>query len=140
MKTDFDLIAQDPDFIDATNVSGSTWPTGNLGSAFSATTRTFHFQHMPETIVFARFLVIWWPTQYSIARLIHMDDGPTNITHMTAVDNTGTGGTAAVDSIDITSVLETLRAAGVAKHLGVQAAAAVPNTTKIGAVRLEIYT
>lgn len=91
--------------------------------ALTASTFTFRFDKgsLWEDILYARWYVVWHPngdTNNGI-RLVHADDGPTNITEI--AEFTGRSDTSQIVSeTDITTDLATLLAGGAKKHIGHQ--------------------
>lgn len=102
------------------NTYGTTYVF--IGDALSANTKWFHFSEAGYPKAKS---VIWkhiWTPQHSSAcvRLVHADNGPTNVTEI--VDSCSPGGetTPKRYDFDITSAFNTLVEGGVDKQIGFQ--------------------
>lgn len=116
---------------DVINFAGPMYPSGFAGvnsttytwngAALSNSVSTFRFDYTPgKTIQYARLICVWTPnTSQAGIQLIHMDDGPANITTFAECGHNGQT-TPIVSSVDVTGVLNTLIANGVKKHIGWQ--------------------
>ncbi len=95
-------------------------PTYGFMTALTASTKHFFFNDGLSPIVRALWIVVWIPINPAAsARLVHMDDGPLNITQIAAVPGMATPNPI-VSYADVTAPLDALRQAGVYKSLGVQ--------------------
>ena len=92
-----------------------TWP----GAALSTSTRRFYFDRGLRTLVRATWELAWIPDGTGDGvRLVHMDDGPTNITQI--AERTGAPAGYEYYTADLTSAINALIASGVFKHIGLQ--------------------
>lgn len=91
------------------------------GAALSNNVSTFRFDFQTgKTLRFARLLCVWTPNSAQAGiKLLHMDDGPSNLTDLAECPHAGQI-TPIVSAVDITSALNALIANGVKKHLGWQ--------------------
>lgn len=114
---------------------GPTWQWP--GAATTASTKTFEFQLGFPIPVWVRWIVLWrTQTVNQYVRLVHADDGPSNITQIAQIQGTGRG--EPDDSVmNVTVPFQTLVAAGQHKHLGWQLWGD-GNPIQIYEVRLEI--
>lgn len=138
--------AERNDFI---NFAGPMYPSGFAGinsttytwngAALSNNVSTFRFDFQPgKTIRYARLICVWTPNSTLAGiQLIHMDDGPSNITSFGECPHTGQV-TPIVSSVDITAQLNTLIANGVKKHIGWQSKSNGVSSPTIYKVGLEI--
>lgn len=138
--------AERNDFI---NLAGPMYPSGFAGvnsttytwngAALSNNVSTFRFDYTPgRTIAYARLICVWTPNSSQAGiQLIHMDDGPANITTIAECSHNGQI-TPIVSSADITGVLTTLIANGVKKHIGWQSKSNGVSSPTIYKVGLEI--
>lgn len=109
-----------PSVINGISANNATvWSWNGAALSNSVVTMRWDFQPQKE-IRFARLICVWTP-QHSASkvRLIHMDDGPTNITEIAQCASGGEA-TPIVSGADITADLNALRSGGVKKHLGWQ--------------------
>jgi hypothetical protein len=100
---------------------GATWAWG--GDCLSSSTGRMRFDLLTDAIlIHAKLLFEWTPNApgapKSGVRLVHMDDGPTNITEIWAVESNTM--TPIVSSYDVTADIQALITAGVDKQLGFQ--------------------
>lgn len=116
------------------------WP----GAACTASTYTIYpMFYQGWTIKFARWVCAWNPNapadSPSVVRLVHCDDGPSNIVEIHEFRRTYYT-TPADDAFDFTSIIKPLwdkwRDAGLYKHIGHQTAGASP---LIYQSRVELY-
>lgn len=108
-----------------------SWP----GAALSASIVPFLAGMGIRPIVYCRFLVTWTPNNGG-ARLIHCEDGPTNIQEIHAF--TDPRSTPIVSAWDITAEMQALRAGGMNKHLGMQLRGNGFNTARVYSFALEM--
>lgn len=100
-------------------VGGTSWVWP--GSALTASVNKAWFNLNLPTAQYVRLLVVWNPRGDSGngVRLVHADDGPTNITELGAVSGS-TATTPIVSTLDLTTDWNSLGSGGVAKNLGMQ--------------------
>lgn len=101
--------------------SGTVWAFP--GNALTASTTRMEFDWMPP-IESARWVIAWNPNTGASptgVRLIHFDDGPNNITHITQITACCTvSPIGSANVTDVTAALQSLQAAGVMKNIGHQ--------------------
>ena len=90
------------------------------GQALSASTQKFRFDLGYPPVKYARWLVIWTPgSKATSLRLVHMDDGPANITEIGIIEGTDHPRPTAEELI-ITDSINQLVSGHVAKQIGFQ--------------------
>ncbi len=121
-------FAERNDFL---NFAGPSYPSGFSGvnsstytwngAALSNNVSTFRFDFQPgKTLRFARLLCVWTPNSSGAGiKILHMDDGPTNLTDIAECPHSGQT-TPIVSAVDITASINTLISNGSKKHLGWQ--------------------
>lgn len=98
------------------------------GNALSASTFKLHISSMPTARVkYARWILVWNPqvsdpTSPTGARLVSMDDGPSNIQQIGRIDSPAgvTYVTPRTNEVDVTDALNALLVGGIDKQLGHQ--------------------
>ena len=118
-------------------VVGSTYSW--VGSALTASTKTFKFSltGYPD-IVDANFRAVWTTENTSSwIRLVHFEDGPSNITQIVEIQGTGSQNPAN-QVADITTAIHNLIVGGTNKNLGFQLKDDGTNAWRIYEIRLEL--
>lgn len=117
------------------NTYGSTYVF--IGDALTASTKVFPFQSMP-LVEKATWKHVWTPNNTAAyVRLIHADNGPSNITQIVAVQSNGSS-TPTVETVDITNDFNSLVVAGVEKQIGFQVKDDGVNESSIYESRIEL--
>ena len=110
-----------------------------IGSATTASTKTFEFQLGFPSLSLAMWRVIWRTNSvYQYAGLFHMDNGPSNITQIAQMTGDGTGNPAN-QALDVTTALNTLITNQTYKNIGFRVwGDSTPSAMRIYEVRLEL--
>ena len=118
------------------NTYGTTYVF--IGDALTASTKWFPFSQGLPPVQSAVWKHEWTPNDIGTSvRLVHMDNGPANITPIAEVQSDGSM-TPVVESIDFTKVMNELIAAKVDKHLGFQVKDDGASSSSIYESRLEV--
>lgn len=92
------------------------------GSALTANTALFSWDLDHCRIARALFRMVWTTESTAqVARLVHADDGPVNITEIARIEGRGLGMNRADNQVvNVTAALNALRDGGIYKNLGLQ--------------------
>lgn len=118
-------------------VPGGGWH--HPGAATSTSYKTFWFNRAWQRITWAALKIEWIPNhQGNSLRLIHADDGPSNITTIAEVAGSNNTNPAAA-AFNVTAALQALARGGRPKHLGWQMRSSGGNRqVRIYQIHLEI--
>ena len=109
-----------------------------IGDALTPSTKWFPFSRGFPRVESAIWKHTWTPNDANTyVRLVHMDNGPDNITQIGEIQSNGST-SPVVETLDFTSVMNELIVAKVDKHLGFQVRDNGSSSSSIYESRLEI--